>query len=758
MLGKMQNYNVDGNKIQFSFEGQMAYIEVIRKDIINVFVPYETNEHRSKAIEGEKAVETAFTICEEIDAVSGGKVVVISTEKVITKVSDGFYVDFYRKDGSVICTDYREKRVLRPSLSEKSLAVLKAEGHDVGNQSTSDYPVQVVKAMEGNEKFYGLGDKTGFLNKRDYEYVNWNSDIPQAHTDDFRSLYKSIPFLITLKENGAYGLFFDNTYKSYINLGKEKNTYFYYGADAGNLDYYLIAGTHMTEVVSGYTYLTGTTPLPQFWTLGYHQSRWGYDSADVVREIAKKYRKLQIPCDTIHFDIDYMDGYRVFTWNEADYGRPGDVLKEIAKDGFKSVCIIDPGVKLDAGYEKYDEGIANDYFAKNTDGSVYVNAVWPGDSVYPDFGSPAVRSWWAENQKYLIEIGCSGTWNDMNEPASFHGELPKDIVFMDEDRPSTHAAMHNVYGHLMAKATYEGLKNADGKRPFVITRACYAGTQKYSTVWTGDNQSLWAHLQMAIPQLCNLGLSGLSFAGTDVGGFGADCTPELLCRWVQVGAFSPLFRNHSSNGCIYQEPWQFGEETVAVYRKFVELRYRLLPYIYDLFWKGEKDGLPLIRPLVLHYEEDENTWNLNDEFLLGEQLLIAPVVTQGTTKRMVYLPKGSWYDFFSGKEYQGNSYYLIDAPIDTCPVFAKAGSIIPTYELMQYVGEKPYDVLKIIAFPGEGSYVHYQDNGQDFAYRDGAYNLYEFTKTADGKPEVKMLANGYENTYKEITYQQTFEK
>lgn len=753
MFGKLLDYKVEGSKVQLSFEEQNAIIEVIREDIINVFVPFETKDHRSKAIEGEKAVETVFTVKEETDAATGEKSLVVATGQVTAKVYDDFFIDFYRKDGSLICADYREKRIPRPLLSEKSLAVLKAEGHDVGNQSSADYPVQVVKRMDGEEKFYGLGDKTGFLNKRDYEYENWNSDIPQAHTESFRALYKSVPFLITLKKTGVFGLFFDNTYKSYVNLGKENEAYYYYGADAGNLDYYLIAGEKMSDVVSGYTYLTGTTPLPQLWTLGNHQSRWGYDSAECIREVAKKYRELQIPCDTIHFDIDYMDGYRVFTWNEQDYGKPGEVIKELEQDGFKSVCIIDPGVKLDEGYEKYDEGIANDYFAKTPEGEIYVNAVWPGDSVYPDFGKPAVRKWWAESQKYLIDLGVRGTWNDMNEPASFHGELPMDVVFTDEDRPTTHAAMHNVYGHLMSKATYEGLKKEDGRRPFVITRACYAGTQKYSTVWTGDNQSLWPHLQMAIPQLCNLGLSGLSFAGTDVGGFGADCTPELLCRWVQVGAFSPLFRNHSSNGSIYQEPWQFDQKTTDIYRKFVELRYQLLPYFYDLFWQGEKNGLPVIRPLVFHYEEDENTWNLNDEFLVGEHLLVAPVLTQGATKRMVYLPKGNWYDFFTGEKYEGERYYLVDAPIDTCPVFAKEGSMIPTYEVVQYVGEKPYDTLKMLVFPGEGHYQHYQDNGEDFAYREGAYNLYEFTKRAGEEPKVTMIHDGYEKTYENICYQ-----
>lgn len=746
MLGKRVDYTVEANRIRFEFEHGTGYLEVLRKDIINVFVPYASLEHRSKAIEGEKALETEFTVA------SGEEAVIVTTESLVVKVYDDFMVDFYKKDGTVLCKDFRGKRAPRPLLSEKSLAVLKAEGHDVSAGSSGDYPVQVVKVMDGDEKFYGLGDKTGFLNKKDYEYENWNSDIPQAHTEGYRALYKSIPFLITLKETGVFGLFFDNTYKSYVNLGKENEAYYFYGAEQGNLDYYFIAGEKMTDVVSGYTYLTGTTPLPQFWTLGYHQSRWGYDSADCIRKVAEKYRELKIPCDTMHFDIDYMDGYRVFTWNEKDYGKPGEFIHELEEKGFKSVCIIDPGVKQDENYSVYKEGIRQDYFAKTPEGEVYVNAVWPGDAVYPDFGKKEVRDWWAEKQDFLVQIGARGTWNDMNEPASFHGELPQDVVFTDEDEKADHARMHNVYGHLMSKATYQGLKEKDGRRPFVITRACYAGTQKYSTVWTGDNQSLWSHLQMAVPQLCNLGLSGFAFAGTDVGGFGSDCTKELLCRWVQVGAFSPLFRNHSSNGSIYQEPWQFDQETLDINRKFIELRYQLLPYFYDLFWQCEKTGLPIIRPLVLHYEKDERTWNLNDEFMVGEQMLVAPVLTPGTDKRMVYLPEGIWYDYFTGAKYEGRQYYLVDAPIDTCPVFVKEGSMIPTYEVMQYTGERPYDTLKLRVFPGKGRYLHYQDNGEDFSYRDGKYNLYEFTSDETGHVTMQMLHEGYEKTYKEIRY------
>ena len=242
-------------------------------------------------------------------------------------------------------------------------------------------------------------------------------------------------------------------------------------------------------------------------------------------------------------------------------------------------------------------------------------------------------------------MGVLGIWNDMNEPASFRGPLPEDVVFCDEDRVTNHAEIHNVYGHFMGKATFDGYKKHTGKRPFIITRAAYAGTQKYACVWTGDNQSLWSHLQMLIPQLCNLGMSGFSLCGTDIGGFGADTTPELMSRWIEAAMFSPFFRNHSAKGTRRQEPWMLGEQVVDIYRKYVSLRYQFLPYIYDLFYQGEKTGLPVMRPLVLHYEDDENTKNLNNEFLVGENILVAPVVEQGATRRMIYLPKGTWYDF-----------------------------------------------------------------------------------------------------------------
>lgn len=745
-FGRLCSWEQQGNRIEFTFENGSGRLEVVTDRILNIFSGRVSNEHRSKAIEGEKAVETRFSASEE------NGVVTVSTDCVTAKVCDGFFVDFYKADGTVLCRDRREAREVRAGLSDELKALKEAEGHSVEEEGAG--AVEVVKCMEGGEAFYGLGDKTGFLNKRGYEYVMWNTDDPAPQMDNFKSLYKSIPFFITLRDDAVFGLFYDNPYRSCFDMGKESDEYYWYGAADGNLDYYLIAGDSMAEVVGGYTYLTGTAPLPQKWTLGYQQCRWSYMSDAEVRSVAEHMRKCGIPCDAIHLDIDYMDRYKVFTWtpDQERYPDPERLISDLADDGIKIVTIIDPGVKVEEGYSVYDEGVEKGYFAKTPEGDIYVNEVWPGDAVYPDFGKKEVRSWWGKNQQFLLDKGVRGVWNDMNEPASFRGQLPPDVVFTDEDEISNHARMHNLYGHNMAKATYEGLKERDGRRPFVITRACYAGTQKYSTAWTGDNHSIWAHLQMVIPQLCNMGLSGMPFVGTDVGGFGSDCTKELLCRWVEAGCFSPLFRNHSAMGTRYQEPWQFDEETVRIYRKAVELRYHLIPYYYDLFWEEEKTGLPIMRPLVLHYEKDETARECNTEFLVGRNLLAAPVVTQGDRKKMVYLPAGVWYDYWTGERLESadGKWIVRDAPLDTCPLYVKAGTILPVWPKQSFVGEKDTDsVLMLEIYPGEGSWEHFQDDGESFDYRDGKYNQYHCE--LKGKAlTVTCVHAGYGRKYEKV--------
>lgn len=541
-------------------------------------------------------------------------------------------------------------------------------------------------------------------------------------------------------------------------MGKENSNYYYFGAKDGNLDYYFIYGPEVSEVVNEYTNLTGKTPLPQLWTLGYQQCRWSYAPEQRALEIAKTFREKNIPCDTIYLDIDYMDDFRVFTWDNKKFKNPKAFTDELKSMGFKVVTIIDPGVKVDKGYKIYDEGLKNGYFATDKDGMVYKNTVWPGDSVFPDFMNSQVRKWWGNNQKIMFNLGIAGIWNDMNEPASFNGPLPEDIVFNNDGTLVTHKEIHNVYGHMMDKATYEGIKEATNKRPFVVTRACYAGTQKYSTVWTGDNQSTWEHLRMSLPMLMNIGLSGMAFCGTDVGGFGFDCTGELLSRWVQVGTFTPLFRNHSTIGSREQEPWAFDEITEEINKKYIKLRYKFIPYLYDMMHKCEKSGAPIIRPLLYNYQNDKKTYEINDEFMFGDNVLVSPVVEQGARQKLVYLPKGnSWIDYWTGEEFEGGQYIIKDAPLDICPIYIKTMSIISNGEDVNYIGEKDTECLNLSIYlcdkKGEGKYIAYNDDGESFDYKNGRFNEYEFIFDLNDNLNIKMNKNiGYENKYKSIEF------
>lgn len=736
-----------GQGITMQWDKQQIQVDAYGDGIIRICELKNGKQPYSAAVEltveqQQKVAVAQYQVSEQ------GASTVFETALLRAEVEPDGTITFYNKKNNEKLTCVSEiQEIKKNTLTEEEKAFIGMEGHESGDEVQAK--VNLSLSLDEADCIYGLGDKTGVLNKREYEYEMWNSDIPAPHEDNFKALYKSVPFMIVLKENTVYGVFFDNHGKSAFNLGKEYEDRIEYRAEDGMMDYYVITGENMAEVIGGYTWLTGRVPLPMRWTLGYHQCRWSYKTEAEVRQLAADFRRYEIPCDAIYFDIDYMDGYRVFTWNKDNFTDPDQLITDLKEQGFQAVTIIDPGVKKDEDYYVYREGIEHDYFAKDVNGDVYINDVWPGDSAFPDFGRQEVRDWWGEKHQFLLDKGIMGVWNDMNEPASFNGPLPDDVVFTEEDEITNHKWMHNVYGHNMSKATYQGLRRLSDKRPFVITRACYSGTQKYATVWTGDNNSLWTHLRMAIPQLCNLGMSGYPFAGTDIGGFGSDTTGELLVRWYQVGCFSTLFRNHSAMGTRRQEPWLFGKEKLDIIRKYVELRYELIPYFYDLFHEHLSTGLPVMRPLVLEYEKDINTHNMNDEFMIGSQLLAAPVVEQGATKRMVYLPAGEWVDYWTKEHIAGGQYIIRDAPLDTCPIYVKAGTILPKYPVEAYIGTKEQKKLILEVYAGDGEYEHYQDDGLDFAYEQGAYNLYRFSHTGNGKLEEKLLHEGYPK-YEEI--------
>ena len=747
MLGKLLKHSINNNKVVLSYENKECIVTIVNENVINFFVPLFREERNSKAVEKELDSNVEFTVESKED------VLIITTKNLEIKIYDEFKVDIYNSNGEILCRDYRgERKPFRRLGANINLA--EEEGHKL--EGHQEFNVYVSKVMEENTYFYGLGERTGSLNKKGYHYRNWNTDDPSPHGETFAELYKSIPFLIAIKDENAFGIFFDNHFESHFDMGKENSNYYYFGAVDGNLDYYFMYGPTVKEVVNEYTDLTGKTPLPQLWTLGYQQCRWSYAPEARAMEIANAFREKDIPCDTIYLDIDYMDGFRVFTWDNEKFKNPKEFINKLKEMGFKLVTIIDPGVKVDKGYKIYDEGIKNGYFATDKDGIVYKNRVWPGDAVYPDFMNEKTRNWWSDNQKIMMDVGVSGIWNDMNEPASFNGPLPDDVMFNDDGREVMHKEIHNVYGHMMAKATYEGIKKHTNKRPFIVTRACYSGSQKYSTIWTGDNQSTWEHLRMSLPMLMNLGLSGMAFCGTDVGGFGHDCTGELLSRWVQVGAFTPLFRNHSTMGSREQEPWAFDKETEDINRKYIKLRYKLIPYLYDLMHKGELTGEPIIRPLLFNYQKDKNTYEINDEFMFGDNILVAPVVEQGARHRLVYLPEGdNWIDYWTKKEYKGGQYIIKEAPLDICPIYIKVLSIIPIGKEQNYIGEKENDTLTLDIYLGETDgeimYTHYLDDGESFDYKNGILNKYDIKVSVKENIIISFSEDiNYENKYKKL--------
>ena len=661
----------------------------------------------------------------------------ISAGNIRIKAWENQKLDIFYQ-GVLVLSDV-ERTGQETGIAEEDTELAKLEGH-AGGSDEAGYASAIVKKLGKEDAVYGLGDKPGCLNRRGYVYVNWNTDNPAPHVDSFKSLYKSIPFFMVLGENYCYGIFADNTYKTTFDFGFESSEYYIVSHEKGFLDYYFFPGEKPSDVVKKYTGLTGTTPLFQRWIYGSHQSRWGYCSQDEILGIAEAFEKNEIPCDVIHMDIDYMDGYRVFTFDKERFPDTKALSETLADKGIKLISIIDPGVKKDEAYFMYREGMEMDAFAHDAQGAVYENAVWPGTSVFPDFSREDVRKWWGEKSKILLDHGIRGIWNDMNEPASFRGPLPDDVKFA----AGAHDAIHNIYGHLMAKATYEGLLEQDnGRRPFVLTRAAYASSQKYCGGWTGDNHSIWAHLTLSLEQICNLSLCGMAMCGSDIGGFGSDVTPELLVRFYQAAVFAPFFRNHSAVGTRRQEPWLFDEKTRDAVRKTVRLRYRFIPYIYDLARECERTGEPIVRPLVYEYPHDKMVRNICDEYLLGKFVLVAPVTVPGKFAREVYLPEGEWYDYETNEKYTGGKYILADAPLDKVPVFIRAGAILPVAEgNIQSTEDITSENTRILTYPGQGTFIHYEDDNETLAYREGSYNAMEYTLNGE-KLEKKVIHRGY---------------
>ncbi len=638
---------------------------------------------------------------------------------------------------------------------------------------TESKPRLTLQLADG-EAIFGLGESTGPLNKRGLIREFWNADVlGQASCihPGLRNLYVSIPFALSLREGRAGGLFWDNPGRQTWDVGCTEPDDFRLRAATGSLDLYLFLGPTPADVVARFTELTGRMPLPPRWALGYQQSRYSYASRPELERVAREFRRRQIPCDALHLDIHHMDGHRVFTFGK-DFPQPSAMFARLAKQGFKAVAIVDPGVKNDPQFGVLQRGVAQRAFVKAPGGKRdFIGKAWPGKSRFPDFLNARVRRWWAEEQAAFQRLGLDGLWNDMNEPALFDTpnktlaegcvhQVGRDSVEPHSERSEAsaasvsvaahssqdarsarascvgewgsteshptgvvvpHAAVHNLYGSAMAAASREGaLLAAPDRRPFILTRAGYAGIQRHAAVWTGDNSSTWEHLAESIPMLLNLSLSGVAFCGADVGGFLDHCTGELLARWTQLAAFTPFFRNHSNVDTRRQEPWAFGPRIEALCRDAITLRYQMLPYLSCLFAEAHRSGTPIMRPLLWHHPNDPSAVACEDHFLLGESLLVAPILRPGATARSVYLPRGLWFDFWGGGVFEGGQHVVVEAVAEHIPVFVRAGAVVPTVAPRQFITGEADPVVNLHVWPhGRSSFTWHEDDGETLGYERG---------------------------------------
>lgn len=648
---------------------------------------------------------------------------IITTSKLICKVT--------KANMRVSILDAKDGRVI----NEDELGFHWEESYHLGGNI-----VKMSKVSHRTESYYGLGDKPVQVSLKGRRFENWSTDS-YAFGKETDPIYKAIPFYTGIHDNKAYGIFFDNTFKSHYDFAHERRNITSFWADGGEMNYYFIYGPQMQDVVANYTDLTGKPhTLPPLWALGFHQCKWSYYPESNVKEITQKFRDLSIPCDAIYLDIDYMDGFRCFTWDKNHFPDPKRMVKELEEDGFKTVVIIDPGIKIDHEYSVFKEALDKDYFCKRADGPYMKGKVWPGECYFPDYTRPEVREWWSGLFKELIEdIGVKGVWNDMNEPAVMevpNKTFPDDVRHDYDGNPCSHRKAHNIYGMQMARATYHGLKKYSyPKRPFVITRSAYSGTQRYTSSWFGDNVATWEHLWVANVQAQRMAMSGFSFAGSDIGGFAEQPQGELFARWIQMGIFHVFCRVHSSGDHGDQEPWEFGDDITDIVRKFIELRYQLLPYLYTAFWKYAEEGTPIIKSLVLYDQEDIHTHYRSDEFVFGDHILVCPIMEPNAKGRRMYIPRGNWYNFWTDEVVIGGKEMWVNADIDSIPVFIKEGAVIPKYPVQQYVGEKEFDeiTLDIYYKKGKEKSQLFDDAHDGFDYKKGRYSLRTFKVTGKDK-------------------------
>lgn len=715
-MGNFQKVQCSENSAVFQFEKGKIEISYFDCDIIKVFIGEKDEESQETGAVVNNLGTGSFTLEErDIEFVLKGKRVITTLNKLDGKVN------FYNNDWTIICEDFN------------------CSGKDENGNI-------IISKINDALGYYGFGEKGDTLNKKGKYIENYNTDDPE--TDDKSFLfYKTIPFFTALKENSAYGIYFDNSFRSYFDMGNSYEDRIFFGADGGQIQYYFLAGDDIKDIEGLYARITGTMDMPALWTLGYQQCRYSYYSRKEVEELVDTFTEKGIPLDTVYLDIDYMNGYRVFTFNEDKFPKPKEMIENLRKKGIKIVTIVDPGVKIDEEYEVYNRGIKGDCFVRKHDGELYTGDVWAGESAFPDFANKNAREWWKKEIKEFLKLGIAGIWNDMNEPAVFNPEyatMPESCLHFGDNGVMEHKEFHNKYGFEMTRCSKEAQEESgENLRSFSMTRATFAGGQRFSSIWTGDNRSRWDQMRMSLPMNSNLGISGFAYVGNDIGGFGEDTNEELFIRWMELGTFLPIMRNHSAVFTRRQEPWSFGKRAENISKKAIMLRYKLIPYLYNMFYKAHLDGIPVFRPMISEYCKDMKLLNMKEQFMFGDSMLIAPVLHEGERSKVVYLPKGRWYNFFTNECFEGEKYYTIDVPLDEIPVFVQEGSIIPVYEEEYMNLENTPLKTTFYCYGKECDCIYYEDDGSTMDYKKGKYNLLEI-KVKAGEAVIDYKHRGFE--------------
>lgn len=630
------------------------------------------------------------------------------------------------------------------NLSQMPSFALKAEPQEKGMLPSNWQLYPIVEKKKGHASayldvpqgtsLYGGGEVTGPLLRNGQSIKLWNTDSGAYSVDNGKRLYQSHPWVMGVRPDGtSFGILFDTPYKAELTTTDERINF---ETEGELFRIFVIDRESPQAVIKGLAELIGTMPMVPRWALGYQQCRFSYTPASRVIEVADTFRIKRIPCDVMWMDIDYMDGYRIFTFNPQTFPDPAALNRDLHIRGFHSAWMIDPGAKVDSTYFVYKSGTANDVWVKTAQGKEFHGDAWPGACAFPDFTQPKTVRWWADLYKDFLDKGVDGVWNDVNEPQISNtptGTMPEDNKHLGGDKipAGPHLKYHNVYGYLMVKASREGIMKARPQnRPFILTRSNFLGGQRFAATWTGDNASWESHMTMSVPMILTLGLSGQPFSGADVGGFLFNPDADLFGRWMALGAFYPFSRGHACAGTINKEPWAFGQKVEDVSRMALERRYVLLPYYYTLLHEASETGMPIMRPVFFADPKDTLLRAEEQAFLIGENLLVVPEWAQNPA-----LPKGIWRNLSLIPGDDKDSYQA--------KLKIRGGAIIPTGKIIQNTNEKSLDPLTLLVCLDEKGEAHgtlYWDEGDNWSFKDGNYSFQHFTaiRTADNKVQVKI--------------------